>query len=227
MQLAIGIHFAQVGDRGVVMDFARGRYIAVGRKMTNLVLSNISDTSYEIQNSINRSSALDVLKKANAVGPDTVWSYVQPHERSEVLPVEFQLGRPTFGLGIGQTAGLTFSVLRSLVLVQRSLISRPFDGTLKWLEARKSTDLARKPRHCVQELLDAYYAARPWYTVAPICRLDALSLVRFLRIYGHPAELKFGVRLDPFYAHCWVQLADTSLNEPHEQLRQYTIIRSV
>jgi hypothetical protein len=46
------------------------------------------------------------------------------------------------------------------------------------------------------------------------CVPDSLALMRLLWRKGLDADLYFGVRLDPFAAHCWVQAEDYLLSDP-------------
>lgn len=55
--------------------------------------------------------------------------------------------------------------------------------------------------------------ARRYVPIDPNCLLDSLSLLRFLSRRGLPARIVFGVTLQPFGAHCWVQADDLALNE--------------
>jgi hypothetical protein len=55
--------------------------------------------------------------------------------------------------------------------------------------------------------------ARRYVPIDPNCLLDSLSLLRFLSRRGLPARIVFGVNLQPFGAHCWVQTDDLALNE--------------
>lgn len=50
----------------------------------------------------------------------------------------------------------------------------------------------------------------PWRR---LCVPDSLALARFLWLRGIPGEVYFGVRLDPFAAHAWVQLGDMILSD--------------
>lgn len=72
-----------------------------------------------------------------------------------------------------------------------------------------------------------YASARRYVPVEPVCLLDSLSLLRFLSRRGLPARIVFGVKPEPFTAHCWVQAGNTVLNETLSDTYAYTAIRMV
>jgi hypothetical protein len=62
-------------------------------------------------------------------------------------------------------------------------------------------------------LAAGFNAARRGVPYAVACLPDALALLDFIAARGLPADLVFGVRLDPFSAHCWVQADGEVLND--------------
>jgi len=56
------------------------------------------------------------------------------------------------------------------------------------------------------------------------CLFDSLALKRFLARYGLFPQWVFGVRLDPFAAHCWLQHETTVLNDSLDFVRSFTPI---
>jgi hypothetical protein len=121
---------------------------------------------------------------------------------------------------------LAIAALATLADVAIGLRTRAFTSLIAGLRARKARRPAQ-PRASVQELLDAFCAARPLFPIRPICRLDAPAICALLWRHGHDAELVFGVRLNPFAAHCWARAHSAIVNEPHDALRQYTPIMTV
>jgi hypothetical protein len=65
---------------------------------------------------------------------------------------------------------------------------------------------------------------RPFLPKRPICLLESLTLIDFLERFDVTPELVFGVRTDPFEAHCWVQCNGVVLNESIDRVRQFTPI---
>ena len=69
--------------------------------------------------------------------------------------------------------------------------------------------------------------ARPWYPHDYLCLFDSLALVRYLATQGINARWVFGVREDPFAAHCWVQHGDLILNDHLDRVKTYAPIMIV
>ncbi|PPT26209.1 hypothetical protein XaCFBP7622_18465, partial [Xanthomonas arboricola] len=81
-----------------------------------------------------------------------------------------------------------------------------------------------------QRLTDAasvFRRARVWVPVEMRCLLDSVALARFLRRRQLDAQVVFGVALDPFSAHCWVQTGDLVLNDTVGNVHAHTPIRVV
>jgi hypothetical protein len=68
-----------------------------------------------------------------------------------------------------------------------------------------------------------FITARRLVPYAPNCLTDSLALVRWLGRSG--ASLVFGVKLEPFSAHCWVQLDDLLLNDRADTAAQFQPVR--
>ncbi|WP_432769523.1 MAG: lasso peptide biosynthesis B2 protein [Sphingopyxis sp.] len=69
------------------------------------------------------------------------------------------------------------------------------------------------------------YAACRWLVPVPTrCLIDALALDRILLSRQLVATLVFGVRRDPFAAHCWLQTPETVLTGTSAEARNYTPI---
>lgn len=226
MELAPDIHFAPIGAQSVVMDLARDRYFAIGPRVTEIVrkvTANVRVPSADCA----ADEPLDILKRTGAVGDEIRWN-IDPGPMSMCSPPCGSIvPTPSLGLGISTAPRLTANILLQLVRAERSLKRRPFAETVRVWRRRKAISSFGRVRSRTPCLLDAYFAARPWFPVAPICRLDALALSSFLWSQGHRVDLVFGVRLEPFVAHCWVQHEGIALNEPFERLKQLTLIMSI
>jgi hypothetical protein len=60
--------------------------------------------------------------------------------------------------------------------------------------------------------------------IPSVCLSDSIALLDLLARRGLAADLVFGVKLNPFAAHCWVQAGDVVLNETVECVRRHTEI---
>jgi hypothetical protein len=77
----------------------------------------------------------------------------------------------------------------------------------------------------VRPIVASFLHLRPWlYTSRDACLLDSLTLVNFLAGYGVFPQWVFGVKTDPFFAHCWVQQADVVFNDTADHVRGFSPI---
>ena len=80
----------------------------------------------------------------------------------------------------------------------------------------------------ISHLIDIFNFLAPFfYTQKDRCFLNSLVLARFIRMYGLDASWVFGVTMNPFRAHCWVQAGDILLNESLYRTQFYTPILSI
>jgi Transglutaminase-like superfamily len=76
-------------------------------------------------------------------------------------------------------------------------------------------------------LCSVYSRLRVIATGPAQCLFDSLALKLFLATYGVFPDWIFGVRLNPFAAHCWLQLGDTVVNDSLDSVRWFTPIMAV
>ena len=69
-----------------------------------------------------------------------------------------------------------------------------------------------------------FRAARRWIPVASNCLTDSIALAAFLARRSVRADLVFGVKLDPFAAHCWLQTDEVILNDAVDIVTSFTPI---
>ena len=72
-----------------------------------------------------------------------------------------------------------------------------------------------------------FLAFRPWYPRDYLCLFDSLALLLLLLRRGIRARWIFGVKEDPFAAHCWLQIGTVVLNEHLDRTRLYSPIMMV
>ena len=65
---------------------------------------------------------------------------------------------------------------------------------------------------------------RPWYPRDYLCLFDSLALFRLLALRGTAVDWVFGVRAEPFEAHCWLQKEGTVLNDSVERAGSFVPI---
>lgn len=69
-----------------------------------------------------------------------------------------------------------------------------------------------------------FAAARRLVPLAPNCLTDSLALAAYLARRGIDFELVFGVKRDPFAAHCWVETGGAVANDAADSVATFTPI---
>lgn len=72
-----------------------------------------------------------------------------------------------------------------------------------------------------------FLAARRYLPSKPNCLVDSLALMRFLGPLAAGTTLIFGVKLEPFSAHCWVQFKRLLLNDRGDYVERFAPVRTV
>jgi hypothetical protein len=70
-----------------------------------------------------------------------------------------------------------------------------------------------------------FLAARPLLPFKPNCLLDSLALLSWLGWTRRGAMLVFGVKLEPFAAHCWIQTGSLILNDSVDNVERFGPVR--
>jgi len=116
------------------------------------------------------------------------------------------------------------SVARLLLIVRRALRTGSIADILGRLPARTSV-----PSAASMDVLAAATRFRNARRLVPMrgnCLSNSLTLIQWLAERGLGATLVFGVKLDPFAAHCWVQSSDVLLNDHPDRVERFTPLRT-
>lgn len=102
-------------------------------------------------------------------------------------------------------------------------------GIVRHLErgGERQAGACEAPDIVARPIAAAFAAAGLMTGVERSCLPRALAMMTVCHRRGLRPDLVFGVRLDPFTAHCWVQLDDQVLVGDYEQVRVYTPILAV
>lgn len=80
----------------------------------------------------------------------------------------------------------------------------------------------------IKELVEIYNLLRPlFFSSHDRCLFVSLVLVEFLSKYDIYPKIVFGVKMEPFAAHCWVQDGSTILNDEVARTAGFTPILAI
>lgn len=191
-RLAPGTGYCEVDGQLVFLDLGRDKYLAL-RGEDRAAFERLRDGGTNDSEAMTRLVATGLLTRCDGDTSLDAASIVVPNR--DILDRD-----PPFDLRLSLRAGL------SLLWSRRAMRSERIASTVAELARRKSIS-----KCCSNEAvaLAGTYAASRWLIpIEPRCLIDALALDRILLGRGLRTALVFGVRLDPFAAHCWLQTPD-------------------
>ena len=126
------------------------------------------------------------------------------------------------------SAGELWRFAGSCLRAQLALKLRPIQSIVEAVRDRKVRRAASgRPADPLRlrRLVTAFARLRPlFYTLRGACLLDSLTLLHFLSAEDIHPDWVFGVKTEPFDAHCWVQQGEVLLNDVPDRVRQYSPI---
>lgn len=219
--LAHQLSYCQVGSRLVFLDVSRDRYFRLGGELETAFLAYLSGGTPDetcVQQLIQRGVLAEELGSAI--------------ERQPLPPLPSESAMEMAGMATRTGPAELIEVFLLVVHTRIRLRMTRLEGILdvyvrhdeggcipagESIESRDRLLLASA----------AFHRARLFVPVKMRCLVDSIALTRFLRRRRFRTALVFGVALDPFSAHCWVQADNTVLNDTVGNVRCHTAIRSV
>lgn len=117
---------------------------------------------------------------------------------------------------------------RALIAAKLMLSLLPLNKCIDLIRERKVREAANRDRNDVEKITDLFLRARPiFFSKKDNCLLNSLSLVNFLSYYGVGSTLFFGVKLEPFQAHAWVEHDGILLADMPANVHRYAVILEV
>ncbi|UYY57175.1 lasso peptide biosynthesis B2 protein [Sphingomonas sp. S2-65] len=107
---------------------------------------------------------------------------------------------------------------------RRWLRRLPLSTVVARLAQTPGVEVGARDETCLRKIAGAFVASAMVVRAADQCLPRAIAAQRLCRRQGQDAALIFGVRLDPFAAHSWVQAGDAVVVGDLEQVRLYTPI---
>lgn len=225
--LPLHVHACFASNRTIFLDMKRGTYFGLDLEKTQLLRQALHDPPATEQAAPPIAAELiDMgLLTTSHSASRAFLPPVSDAPQAALLPLID--ARPRISVG------RVVRFLMSCSAVALRLRFRPLEHNLVHLAQRKSQSAVR----CIpdndaldraRDLTRTFVHLRPFaYAARNRCLLDSLSLAEFLAGYGVRTTCVFGVRANPFEAHCWLQIGSHVVNETPEMARRYSPILSV
>jgi hypothetical protein len=143
--------------------------------------------------------------------------------RPEPIPAPTRsLLESTAGRRAVLSPGALLSFALATVRAHRLLKQHPLAEIVRQVQARKHR---RTTRHDegdrVYTVVKQFELLRPYFPRAYLCLFDSLALLEMLALEGIHPQWVFGVRAEPFAAHCWLQMGNVVINDAMDKIVEY------
>lgn len=216
------LSFCRVGEHFIFLDIINDRYFSLPHPMEQAFASHLAgkqtpgpDISGLIEQHILVDQRSTITGKRRSINPAARSAMEAPPSAEKLR---------------------AFELLEVLVIVLRTWLELKFfhlkhvlddlcdDRPLNAAEVAPPTPLLERR---LSNAAAIYRHARLYVPLDIRCLLDSVAMARFLRRRQLRTHVVFGVALDPFSAHCWVQVDDFVLNDTVGNVNAHTTIRVV
>lgn len=205
------IYGCVIGDQAACLDLQSDRYFLIPRDTFNAMIAEPP-----LADDLSRRAVLQRLVEKGIVregpGPALAEQLIT-RKAAECDPSKPPFSSTLLAEAIGyQIAAALKLKLSSLLKVVNSLKARKAKTT-SLISDRTEDELLR--------VASAFRASGKFFMSDGRCLRRSIALADCLIRRQLPFELVFGVALQPFAAHCWVQYEDTILNDRAEEIDGY------
>ena len=219
IQLESHVGYGLVGDRPVFLDLARDRYLALPPPIERAFAQLCALDEPVLPEGADRELLLGtgLFRTGSLLGRGVKHATVPPCSASLLD----EPARPRAGLRA------ILAARASVGRARKQLAGRPLREIV---DAIRENRFAARPDDTSAGIEDAarlFLAARALVPVERCCLLDCLAVLDWLGDEAKPAMLVFGVREDPFTAHCWLQTDSLLLTDTADALGAFTPVHAI
>ena len=219
VRLRDGLYHCTCVGQTIFLDVNANRYFAVSQEVDRAfqALTHDGPPREPTSKALEPLLAAGLLVSADAPG--------QIAQHDEMIPAKQDFHRrpvkPSFFAG----AQALFHRYRAA----RKVRDQPFATVLQDVRERKAslTSIAHDPAGEISLVLSAFASTGLVFRARDQCLPQSIAFHRLCLDRAVPATLVIGVSVNPFAAHCWVQLGDTVINDRAERIRQFTPILEI
>jgi hypothetical protein len=210
-----GISFCFVADRALFLDVPRDRYFCLSQTASH-AFHDVVDGRSDGTETCEQLVALGIFEPADATVPITPCDAPALPDRSLAEDTHRRDMASRWETGRAMLALSAASLRLRYHGLQRVLVD---------IHARKSRLIAHQNRErAIEAIAQGYRGTRTFLSEQDRCLVRSLAIARRLLAAGVAPDLVLAVKLQPFQAHCWVQLGPLLINERREVVRDYTAI---
>jgi len=212
-----GLSFCRIGKRTLFLDLQADRYFGLGGPL---------DTAFQaLLDTGTTDPALAILVEMDILVPNPEYGLPGPCPAASPAPILAPPSEPPARPSLRAIARALVARVHWTLRVRYCPLAANIDRLARRKDAPAST---RGPTPAtIARLAEAHRRAGLILSARDQCLPTSMALMAALAARGANPTLVLGVKLDPFQAHCWVELAGAILNDAPDHVRPFTPIRRV
>ena len=226
------VHICVIDDCAVLLDLRQDKFIGIGREYMPALAALVLGWPMVAQSKRPAApSANNLLRQMLSAGILTMDPMIGKEARPPSIchPTQ-QATEPDLEYQPRRTIRDASQVLIAAALARALVKWRPIDAVVGRVQHRKRRSWATGDfdLDAARPFVDSFLYWRPlFFTSKDECLFDSLVLLELLaRKHLFPTWV-FGVSMNPFRAHSWVQTGDRVLNDLPERVARFTPILAV
>lgn len=234
-RLASGVYACVSGGCLVFLDLRRDQYACLDRQNSAAALTLLDSRERKFSDRVENSESPQIRDAMSIVQTLASRGLLQQSATEARMPVpEYIVPTKSFLDSVATTDSPQLTSRHCLAFLRASLAA---SIELRWFPihstVRRVASTGQVPGRVsasskrLTELVGDFHRLRPYYPRPYLCLFDSLALLQFLSAFGLRPNWIFGVRTEPFNAHCWVQAGSYILNDSVEEVSDYTPIMIV
>lgn len=227
--LTSSVHACVADDQVVFLDLRQDRYLCLDKE-TSLslrpILSSLllADAATAYPSTQAQQAVLSELARVNLVTSDITGRcsrapLILPRA-AEALPEEMR-DRPA--LGLGHVTNFYLATLRAGLALRILPIQSVVENERRRALTRVGTQESFEPARAA-ELMSIFRSLHVFSSIRRQCLFYSLAIKLFMSQYAMFPQWVFGVRMNPFGAHCWLQHQRCVINDEVEYVNAFTPI---
>jgi len=214
------VHFCYRGNAVVFLDLKQDDYTFVGAEGA-AALRGLSSLDSSTMTPERRAALNELLEGGLLTADQSAGRVVAP--TISTLATQPLLGEEDVSVARASIGHLATFLAASTVAHAR-LRWGHLHETIAHVQRRKALRGSSRPVDIERSraLVAVFERLRSLFPRRYLCLFDSLALIEFLAHYEIFPSWIFGVRLEPWAAHCWVQAAECIFNEDVEEAAGYT-----
>lgn len=206
LRFAPSIHWCSVSGFSVILDVDNDKYHSIPANEFEALLPYIEGIPAVTATTQVPPTLVSLVNELIALGIVVSTGARAPQRRIRCLPHPTQLISTADALvPLKYALRYGFSFLAACIVADHLIRFRPLRRTVARIVERKRRRPSASDHDRLVYLTRVFHSLRPLYPRPYLCLFDSLALLEFLAHWGFLPSLVFGVTVNPFLAHCWVQ----------------------